>query len=63
MPDDVRSPPPPTRKEAREVRLAAELRANLGRRKALSRARSAGADEDIGEANAIDPGTHRTKPD
>ncbi|MEQ1578715.1 MAG: hypothetical protein ABL894_13830 [Hyphomicrobium sp.] len=32
---------PPTRKQAREARLALELRANLTRRKALSRARSA----------------------
>ena len=36
-------PQPPTRKQAREVRLALELRANLARRKVLTRARSAGA--------------------
>ena len=63
MPDDARSPPPPTRKEAREVRLAAELRANLQRRKALTRARSTGAGEDTGQVIANDPGTSFDKPE
>jgi hypothetical protein len=39
---------PPTQQEVRQARLAAELRANLKKRKALAREKSAGPDD--GEA-------------
>ena len=49
MSDSPKKPPsqlPPAKRDAaHEARLAAELRANLGRRKALSRARTTGASE------------------
>jgi hypothetical protein len=37
---------PPTQQEVRQARLAAELRANLKKRKALAREKSAGPDDD-----------------
>jgi hypothetical protein len=36
---------PPTQQEVRQARLAAELRANLKKRKALAREKSADADD------------------
>jgi hypothetical protein len=50
MSDDATRQPPPPANPARQARLAAELRANLQRRKALSRVRSAGA----AEADGVD---------
>jgi hypothetical protein len=38
-------PQPPTQQEVRQARLAAELRANLKKRKALAREKSADADD------------------
>ena len=38
--------PPPTQQDVRQARLAAELRANLKKRKALAREKSATSEDD-----------------
>jgi len=53
MTDDAPRPEQPTRKQARELRLAAELRANLQRRKTITRAKAASAADVPGSEAAV----------